>query len=358
MVLLAQVALPADPTSSVRFNSSFREKHSTGKTANPEALSNLLCSFSHCLSKATSTSPFNQLQNIVTQIRQRTATDDVSVIQLAINAAHTFAEQTKDSEHRKWALHLEIQAEEFGSSHSQIEIHRTPSREHRDNTCMTSGQYRWEDVICEWVARTPATVLIQSKPVLPSIPDETESDNGSDSDILCQHPLLKLSRLTPMAARSNTRTANPAGKQRPLIKGTAYDPRERKAPSDHFRSKLVRPSGLQSIWHFQSTNTDDDDDDDDQEVDFKPATEELSQSDASDGTAIDDRPWEPSASSVDESGWTSESSVEEKRPAGRIMARGLPVIGTLKSSICSRRRHRTEHPVITLNAESESDFDF
>ncbi|MCJ1372528.1 hypothetical protein MMC20_003753 [Loxospora ochrophaea] len=143
VVFLDQVAKLADQESSVDLSAS------------------LLCAVSHCCERARLGEAFDHLQKLVDMLLHVSESRDcVSATRqlcrrMAAAAAFEFAEETNAREHLDWALEVEERGESDFSTSSCKSPWRTPAR--RGAKPVTG--YRWEDGICEWVAKTPASTL-------------------------------------------------------------------------------------------------------------------------------------------------------------------------------------------------------
>ena len=101
---------------------------------------------------------------------------------IAVAAAFLFSEGTGQPSHLDWALGVEQSLCSGGSPLTRPAL-MTPAK----TTTQSKSDYRWEEGICEWIAKTPAMHLCQ-----PSTP-KSEGCNSNDSDDI-------LTKSTPMTS--------------------------------------------------------------------------------------------------------------------------------------------------------------
>lgn len=143
-------------------------------------LASFLCAIAHCCEKNGERTGFEYMQSIVQKLLQfsqhhactRLALRRIN--SLLTEAAFDFAEQTARQEHLDWALEVEetIELESAPADNQQQTV--TPAR-----TMQKKGTgFRWEDGICEWVAKTPAPFAV----VIPRPRDNSSGSSGSSDE--------------------------------------------------------------------------------------------------------------------------------------------------------------------------------
>ena len=113
--------------------------------------------------------------------------------QIALAAAFEFAESTSQPSHLNWALKVELAVSGTVNAPGPPSFEKTPAR----GIKQSRTGYRWEEGICEWIAKTPALVVCG--------PSRLESKSIQVDDA-AETPVLKvpqriplLSELTPCA---------------------------------------------------------------------------------------------------------------------------------------------------------------
>ncbi|MCJ1284136.1 hypothetical protein MMC26_003467 [Xylographa opegraphella] len=146
-----------------------RMKTTVGLT---DELASFLCATAHCSGQAGTKTAFHYMQKIVSWLfdlasRQSSEhTAEQGLEHLAVKAALEFAEQTNERDHLDWALEIEESVD-----HSAPESHRLGGSRSSGHAIDTQAAgFRWEEGICEWVAKTPAP--IQRLTVVHAFPDE------------------------------------------------------------------------------------------------------------------------------------------------------------------------------------------
>ena len=144
-----------------------------------EILSALLSSIAQCCSRISSTSPFTIIKHITAALQNlpRESTTQPFFSQLAVSTAFEFAEITMRQEHLDWALRVEDTCTNEHDEHG-----RTPARiasvvKRPENK--TTVSFRWEDSICEWVARTPAPTKAKAMAVKVKLVPQTRNQETS-----------------------------------------------------------------------------------------------------------------------------------------------------------------------------------
>ncbi|MCJ1237460.1 hypothetical protein MMC14_005446 [Varicellaria rhodocarpa] len=132
-----------------------------GQAPTLHVLSSFSCSLAHCCGQAGPKEGFDYLQEIFGHLFDLSKSRDYStaargyIHRVAIDAAFEFAEGTKKRRHLDWVLELE-ESNEGDLSKSMLQ---TPKRIPAKVSLKPTTGFRWEDGICEWVARTPAVVI-------------------------------------------------------------------------------------------------------------------------------------------------------------------------------------------------------
>ena len=113
--------------------------------------------------------------------------------QVALAAAFEFAESTSQPSHLNWALKVELAVSGTVNAPGPPSFEKTPA----PGIKQSRNGYRWEEGICEWIAKTPALAVCE--------PSRLES-NSIHVDDAAETPVLKvpqriplLSELTPCA---------------------------------------------------------------------------------------------------------------------------------------------------------------
>jgi len=148
-------------------------------TTETGTLASFLCAITHCCEKNGGKTGFEYMQSIIQRLlhlsQHPACTRPAlrSLNSLITEAAFDFAEQTTRQEHLDWALEVEEMVDlEFASATGQQQT-MTPGRA----TQKKGAGFRWEDGICEWIAKTPAPFAV----VIPR-PRESLSESSGSSD--------------------------------------------------------------------------------------------------------------------------------------------------------------------------------
>ena len=158
-----------------------------------------LCAVARCCATARSDDAFGFIQAMVDNltVSPKSGSCDKAtqrlLDQIALAAAFEFAESTSQPSHLNWALEVELAVSGTVNAPSQPSFEKTPAR----GIKQSRNGYRWEEGICEWIAKTPALKVRE--------PSRLES-NSSQVDDAAETPVLKipqriplLSELTPCA---------------------------------------------------------------------------------------------------------------------------------------------------------------
>ena len=115
-----------------------------------------VASIARCCARASPGQEFDHLQRLVYHLvsvaNEKTASTEARHLFAchASTAAMAYAEQTGDSSHVDWALEIEEDVMKQGRVSART-IAKTPRKEGKAQ----SQGYRWEEGICEWIAKTP-----------------------------------------------------------------------------------------------------------------------------------------------------------------------------------------------------------
>ena len=183
--------------SSLGHFTSLAELPNSGQTFS--SAGSFLCAVARCCATARSDDAFGFVQAMIDNLTftSKSASCDQATRrlfgQIALAAAFEFAESTSQPSHLNWALKVELAVNGTVNALSQPSSEKTPARGIKQSR---SG-YRWEEGICEWIAKTPALVVREQSRLEP---------NSSQVDDAAETPVLKipqriplLSELTPCA---------------------------------------------------------------------------------------------------------------------------------------------------------------
>lgn len=160
-----------------------------------------LCTLAQCCATARSRDAFefiqpmiNDLLNVANYRSQDKALRSFCG-SIALATAFAFSEETSQPDHLDWALEVELalNSDTIGSSKPAIE--KTPAR---GSTRSNTG-YRWEEGICEWIAKTPAVTLRNLSGLRGDTIEKCEIAETPTSSLKQELPLL--SGLSPSTKR-------------------------------------------------------------------------------------------------------------------------------------------------------------
>lgn len=153
----------------------------------PDDLASFMCSVAHCCEQVGTRPSLQYMQSMLQSVLDLasstfcSAPAQHSMQRLAIGAAFEFAEHTNKREHLDWALELEegvdlncVESNARGRAGVRV---RLPERQ--------ANGFRWEEGICEWVAKTPALVKIK-----PSVCLLTDEPTPLDMEITQAHAMI------------------------------------------------------------------------------------------------------------------------------------------------------------------------
>ncbi|MCJ1387788.1 hypothetical protein MMC18_000631 [Xylographa bjoerkii] len=157
-----------------------RMKTTVGLT---DEMASFLCATAHCSEQAGTRSAFDYMQSMVTWLFDLASsipsdiTAHAGLQHLAVKAALEFGEQTNERDHLDWALEVEesvdLRVPESSPRHG--------SRSSEDVMDQQAAGFRWEEGICEWVAKTPAP--IERKTIVHAITDQFIGPEQEDEHI-------------------------------------------------------------------------------------------------------------------------------------------------------------------------------
>lgn len=170
-----------------------------------------VCHVASCCGRTTSEDSFITMKNLLKDLDRLFQRSDNSVHQIhnriALHAAFRFAEGTGQPMHLQWAVEMERMAMDKQCGKAT----RTPIRKACDNGFPIRNGYRWEDGICEWVAKTPAgtnqSLKGEAKPEV-----EAEHPIGHEDDAV-EHSRSSITVLSPNVSPCLRRSRQSPGDQ-------------------------------------------------------------------------------------------------------------------------------------------------
>lgn len=119
----------------------------------------LVCNVARCCGKAVAQDPFRHLQSLLKGLDAMSLSLDRPSRRvydgISLAAAFEFAENSGQPKHLEWASALGRKVEGGVPGQPLRTPHKTPSNDLK----LGKDGYRWEEGICEWVAKTPASDL-------------------------------------------------------------------------------------------------------------------------------------------------------------------------------------------------------
>jgi len=158
-----------------------------------------ICAVARCCGRARSEDPFWVVQAIVQDLIKGSKSVGYDALtqklcsDLALAAAFAYSEDTSRPNHLDWALQIESSLTGKGAGTPKPALVRTPARSIRQSK---SG-YRWEEGICEWIAKTPDLLLQKPSDVRPDIDHMGEPVTHVSEDLERTLPIP--SELSPCA---------------------------------------------------------------------------------------------------------------------------------------------------------------
>ncbi|MCJ1256420.1 hypothetical protein MMC24_004241 [Lignoscripta atroalba] len=187
------------PQSSIRWLGMVTEITSLGTSS--DCLASFLCGVALCWEQAASKDAFEFLQRIVGRLVyiSKSQFGETRMQRLlsgiAVAAGFQYAEQRSQRGHLDWALEVE---EDVGRD-STDSVRQTPGKTPGGSSSRATTGFRWEEGICEWVAKTPALTISkdgthqQDNCLYPS------TEHGRDSKVV-QNACAVISHETSMAS--------------------------------------------------------------------------------------------------------------------------------------------------------------
>ena len=167
-----------------------------------------VCSVARCCGKAVAKDPFFYLQNLLEGLVRSSSSESRATRKfcegISVAAAFKLAEETNQSHHLQWALELEQRA----TSEMAEQTLRTPGRKSGGRGQRNKSGYRWEEGICEWVAKTPAGTLrgLKQNDLGDAGADDNDGINAVAENALPSHGSGGLTRLFPSSAKRKRRS--------------------------------------------------------------------------------------------------------------------------------------------------------
>ena len=167
-----------------------------------------VCSVARCCGKAVAKDPFLYLQNLLEGLDRSSSGESKTTRKLckgiSVAAAFKLAEETNQPHHLQWALELEQRA----TSEMAEQTLRTPGRKSGGGGQRNKSGYRWEEGICEWVAKTPAGTLrrLEQNDFGDAGAGDNDGINVAAEDALLSHGSGGLVRFFPCSAKRKRRS--------------------------------------------------------------------------------------------------------------------------------------------------------
>ncbi|KAJ5384512.1 hypothetical protein N7517_002423 [Penicillium concentricum] len=214
-----------------------------------------------------------EIRDMISQLARLAYTPALSAFlgRVAAEAAMEFAEATGDPDDHMWA----VDVQEAAVRRQRQEETAQKSSVEPEESIQTTGLFRWEDSIGEWVASTPAAkgkpILVQkaqrpmrmlSSPV-PCKASSTDTDSSSRGSDRFQHSVSSLTSSPPPMATKRTfedaeaSSIRPRKRQRPtpviVVDRGANSPQTRSTTPTRYNS-TVEPVTRRDILLERSTN--------------------------------------------------------------------------------------------------------
>lgn len=163
----------------------------------------------HCCQQVASMDAFDVVQQLVQRLMRATSTEakDSSTPrqygEIAVAAAFAYSEDTRQPSHLDWALDVERDVNTKGGAAFKSALDETPAR----GATQAKSIYKWEEGICEWIARTPAIALPKPSSVFPDPDYDDELATRPATYPEQESALPTLSELSPCS-----RNRRPLGK--------------------------------------------------------------------------------------------------------------------------------------------------
>ncbi|CAG8888032.1 unnamed protein product [Penicillium egyptiacum] len=229
-----------------------------------------------CLKKSAEDEPEHtsgEIRDMISQLARLADTPALSGLlgRVAAEAAMEFAEATADPDDHMWAI--DVQGAAVTRQRQEETVQR--SLEEPEQSSQSTGLFRWEDSIAEWVACTPATkgkpILVQkaqrpmrmlSSPV-PCIASSTETDSSSPGSDRYEDSVSSLAssplpmRIKRTFEETEVSSIRPRKRQRPtpvvVVDRSGNSPQIR-SPTSTRCDSTVEPVTRRGILRERSTN--------------------------------------------------------------------------------------------------------
>lgn len=177
------------------------EATTDSKSAVEDIYSPFLCAIVQCCERGSPGGAFECLRGLVHDLVEvatsRDTESDTRKLcgRVAVNTALEFSEGTGQAKHLEWALDVE---DNVDGHHSKL-TSRTPGKTPARVANKSANGYRWEEGLCEWIAKTPALLVKNSGSI-----DQTPEGSSSDSDSSPASPacIPEISPYEPRASRT------------------------------------------------------------------------------------------------------------------------------------------------------------
>ncbi|KAJ5163598.1 uncharacterized protein N7500_005428 [Penicillium coprophilum] len=219
----------------------------------------------------------SEIRDMISQLAHLADTPALSVLlgRVAAETAMEFAETTGDPDDHMWA----VDVQEVAVARQRQEETAQRSSEGPEGSSQSTGLFRWEDSIGEWVASTPVTkgkpIVVQkaqrpmrmlSSPVpcsASSTDTDTDTDSSSPGSDRFQDSVSSLtSSPQPMGTKrtfedAETLSIRPRKRQRPtpvVVVDRGGNRRQTRSPTPTRYSSTVEPVTRRDILRERSTN--------------------------------------------------------------------------------------------------------
>ena len=160
-----------------------------------------LCAAVQCCERGSPGGAFERLQSFVQRLVQISTFQDIEPAtrklcgRIAVTTALEFSEGTGQPKHLEWALDVEDDVDGHHSKLTRCTPTKTPAREANKS----GNDYRWEEGLCEWIAKTPAMLSKKSDAA-----NGRGQDSSSESDSWPPSPtcISEISPYNPSASRT------------------------------------------------------------------------------------------------------------------------------------------------------------
>ena len=187
-----------------------------------------VCAVAHCCQRATSTDLFDYMQGIIQPLADISTSPNVEKAtrilcgRIAVAAAFEYSEETNHPKHLDWALDLE----QTTTGTTVDTTYRTPNKTPARRPLTSKSGYRWEEGICEWVAKTPATFWSKPKTIYcaSALLSDNEPDGNCPPPTVCQskQSLLSLLHTSPCSSGKVPGTGRVSGSGRGHVSDGSY----------------------------------------------------------------------------------------------------------------------------------------